>query len=316
MAAGRRRSHRRWGRRLPGRRGRSRTARYGNGKRWLAVWLDPDGRERSKAFATKTAADDHWQAQATDVSRGDYLDANAGKVLVASLGPQWLTSRRVDPATLIRYESAYRIRVEPKFGQRRVRSIRPSEIAQFTSTLDDRYGPSTANLGLLVVGGILELALADGALKQNSARSKVVQRPSTSRPNIVAWADATVTALIDAHPPSFRPIPAIGAGLRTPSGRDLRIRCRGHRQRRPGDPHPPPGQEARFAVRLRPAEERPGARRRCRPGSQQSQRPTPHVTHRRPTHCRGSIPTAIRSPSTSSSGGPTTCTSAPAGTTS
>lgn len=155
MAAGRRRSHRRRGRRLPGRRGRSRTARYGNGKRWLAVWLDPDGRERSKAFATKTAADDHWQAQATDVSRGDYLDANAGKVLVASLGPQWLTSRRVDPATLIRYESAYRIHVEPKFGQRRVRSIRPSEIAQFTSTLDDRYGPSTANLGLLVVGGIL-----------------------------------------------------------------------------------------------------------------------------------------------------------------
>lgn len=35
-------------------------ARHGKGKRWLAVWTDPDGNEATKAFANKALANKHW----------------------------------------------------------------------------------------------------------------------------------------------------------------------------------------------------------------------------------------------------------------
>ena len=65
---------------------RERTKRHGKGKRWLAVWVDPDGRETSRAFEKKTDAENHAKAQATDVVRGDYIDPKAGRTTFAELG--------------------------------------------------------------------------------------------------------------------------------------------------------------------------------------------------------------------------------------
>lgn len=39
---------------------RVRTAKWGRGKRWLAAWIDPEGRERSKAFGTKGGGGAAW----------------------------------------------------------------------------------------------------------------------------------------------------------------------------------------------------------------------------------------------------------------
>jgi integrase len=189
-----------------------RTNRYGSGKRWLAVWHDPNGRERTKAFDRQVDADRHWAAQETDVGRGEYIDPNAGKVLLGDLGKRWLRSRSVDPSSAIQYESKWRLHVEPAFGTRQVKSIKPSEIAEWLTGRNDRYGASTARAAFLVLQGVLELAVADESLKKNPARSKVIQRPSTARGNVVAWADETVARIIDGHPPQFRPIPVVGAG--------------------------------------------------------------------------------------------------------
>ena len=46
----------------------------GVGKRWLGVWLDPQGVERSKAFETKAQAIRYASSMETDRDRGDYLD--------------------------------------------------------------------------------------------------------------------------------------------------------------------------------------------------------------------------------------------------
>jgi integrase len=51
---------------------RVRNTRWGKGKRWLACWIDPDGRETSRAFKTQVAADKHWQGMETDKERGEY----------------------------------------------------------------------------------------------------------------------------------------------------------------------------------------------------------------------------------------------------
>lgn len=191
-------------------------ARFGKGKRWLACWVDPDGRERSQAFATKRPADIHWKKMEGDRDRGEYHDPKAGRADFAGIARRWLASRVVDPATKIRYESVYRLHVEPVFAGA-VKRIRPSDVQVFQAALGEKHGPSTVAAARLVLLGILDLAVEDGLIKKNPARSKVVASVSPADgEKIQAWSSERVFALIDAHPPALRLLPEIGAtaGLR------------------------------------------------------------------------------------------------------
>ncbi|WP_055478094.1 tyrosine-type recombinase/integrase [Sphaerimonospora mesophila] len=199
-----------------GRTEKVKTARYGVGKRWLAVWLDPDGKEVSAAFERKADAEKKASAMEADVSRGDYIDPKAGKALFADFAARWLDSRIVDPSTKIRYEYIYRLHVAPSFDRRQVKSILPSHIQAWISDLNERYGPSTIETSFLVLQGVLELAVADEAIKKNPARSPIVQVPKRSGEELIAWSDERVHAVIHAHPDLFRLVPIVAAscGLR------------------------------------------------------------------------------------------------------
>jgi integrase len=148
----------------------------------------------------------------TDLSRGDYIDPTAGRVRFDEIGRRWLSSRLVDPASAIQYESKWRLHVEPTFGRRQVKSIRPSEIAAWLTQLDNSFGPSTARAALLVLQGALDLAVADETIKRNPAKSKVVKRPPTTQRAVKPWPDRTVLRIVDAHPAAFQPIAVIAAG--------------------------------------------------------------------------------------------------------
>jgi integrase len=180
---------------------RVRNARWGNGKRWLSVWHDESGREQSQAFGIKDAADKHWKAMETDRERGEYVDPKAGRELMRGVGKRWLASRSVDPSSVIRYESLWRLHVEPAFGRRQVRAVKPSDLQAFLATLGRTFGNSTAAGCYLILQGCFELAIADGQIKRNPARSPVVTKPRAGLGGKVqAWADETVWKVIDAHP--------------------------------------------------------------------------------------------------------------------
>ncbi|KAB2351622.1 tyrosine-type recombinase/integrase [Actinomadura rudentiformis] len=191
---------------------RVRNGRWGKGKRWLACWTNTDGKEESKAFRTRTAADKHWQGKETDKERGEYIDSKAGDALFATFGKRWLGSRIVDPSSVIQYESKYRLHVEPTFGKRKVSRIKPSDVQQWLRNLSERFEVSTVLASFLVLQGALELAVADGAIKTNPARSKAVQVPKRSPKEVEAWSDERVFAVIDAHPERYRLVPILGAG--------------------------------------------------------------------------------------------------------
>ncbi|MEZ0074921.1 tyrosine-type recombinase/integrase [Planotetraspora sp. GP83] len=84
------------------------------------------------------------------------------------------------------------------------------------SDLNERYGSSTIETSFLVLQGVLELAVADEAIRKNPARSPIVQVPKRSGEELIAWSDEWVHAMIHAHPDLFRLIPIIAAscGLR------------------------------------------------------------------------------------------------------
>ncbi|HEV7651367.1 MAG TPA: tyrosine-type recombinase/integrase [Actinophytocola sp.] len=191
-------------------------ARYGKGKRWLACWQDPDGREPTKAFTKKRAADLYWQKMETDRERGEYHDPKAGQERFGVLARAWLASLVRDPNTTIRYEQVLRLHVNPVFERRAVKSIQPSEVQAFLAELGGRIGPATVEKALGILQGTLDLAEADGQVKKNVARSRVIQRAKRAIEQVQAWSDERVFALIDAHPKEHRLFPIIGAscGLR------------------------------------------------------------------------------------------------------
>lgn len=191
---------------------RVKSARYGKGKRYLAVWIDPDGRERSRAFTKKGDADRHGAAMETDRVRGEYMDPNAGKVLFRELADRWFRSLVVDPASEIHYRGIYERHVRPVFDRRSVKTVKPSDVAALVREVHQRHSASTAASALLVVRGVLELAEADGSIKKNPARSKIVRQPKAQGRDVEVWPDSTITALVDAHPPELRTVPVIGAG--------------------------------------------------------------------------------------------------------
>jgi integrase len=190
---------------------RTRNARWGKGRRWLACWKDPDGRERSQVFKIQADADRHWRAMETDKARGEYHGSNAGKALISDFGQRWLESRIVDPSTILRYETVYRLHVVPAFGHRQVRAIKPSRIQAWIGQLSERFGPSTVIASFLALQSILDLAVADEAIKKNPAKSPVVQTPVHQAPEIQVWADEVIACLIDAHPDSLRALPELAA---------------------------------------------------------------------------------------------------------
>ncbi|UOX85320.1 tyrosine-type recombinase/integrase [Amycolatopsis sp. FBCC-B4732] len=187
-------------------------ARWGRGKRWLACWLDPDERERTKAFTTKTPATKYWQKMEADRDRGEYVDPKAGKGLVAALGTRWLGSVKVDPATKIKYEQILRLHVGPAFGQRAIKSMRrPSEVQAWLTGKSEKYGDSTVMLCRLVLGGMLELAVVDGDLRKNPVRSRIVSTGKAMSEKVTVWQDSRMWGVIDAHPEPLRAMPIIGA---------------------------------------------------------------------------------------------------------
>lgn len=71
---------------------KSKTALYGKGKRWLAVWIVA-GEEKKKAFATKDAAKEHVTWVEHHQHSGTYVNANRAKVRVHELLPLWLETQ-------------------------------------------------------------------------------------------------------------------------------------------------------------------------------------------------------------------------------
>lgn len=192
-------------------------ARHGKGKRWLACWLDPNGQERTKAFATKTPADKFWRDRESERDRGEYIDPRAGTARFDGLARRWLASRVVDPSTAIRYESMYRRHVEPTFGKRPVKAIRPSDVQSWQAQLGEKFAQSTVATSRLVLLGVLDLAVADDLIKKNPARSNVVTAVYAGiGESVQAWSSDMVNRVTDAHRESLRLLPIIGStcGLR------------------------------------------------------------------------------------------------------
>ena len=106
-------------------------ARHGQGKRWMARWVDHDGNERSKTFDRKAEAQNHIGAVTTALSTGTYADPKRASVSFRVVAEEWFTIKaqnrsalkRLKPKTLVGYRRLLDVVVLPKWGQIKLKDI-------------------------------------------------------------------------------------------------------------------------------------------------------------------------------------------------
>lgn len=188
-------------------RGGSKTA-----KRWLAVWIGPDGKEASKAFHIKDKASKYARKMEEDAERDEYIAPGAGKQLLGPLGRKWLRLRDVGAGAALRYEATLRRYIEPRFADRQVQSVKPSEVLEWQREVGKQAGASTLETAHWILCSIFDLAVADELRRDNPVRSPIVPTPRREPVERDPWNVERVWSVIDNHPAPYRAVPIVAAG--------------------------------------------------------------------------------------------------------
>jgi hypothetical protein len=63
---------------------------------WEVRYRDPNRKDRSKTFDTKSKAEAFAAAVETDIGRGEFLDPRLGKKTLGDWAQEWLTARSTE----------------------------------------------------------------------------------------------------------------------------------------------------------------------------------------------------------------------------
>jgi integrase len=189
------------------------TPRHGHGRRWKARYADPDGRERSKAFARKADAEKFLATTEADLLRGTYLDPDAGKVTLRRYATDWLAARPVEITTRATMAGRVDNHILPVLGGKRLDQLArsPSLIQAWVTGLS--VGTSYAADIFSTLSSILAAALDDGLIARNPCKAPSVRAPKAPPHVVVPWVPAQVAAVRSALPGRFQAMTDCGAGL-------------------------------------------------------------------------------------------------------
>ncbi|GAA1093173.1 site-specific integrase [Kitasatospora arboriphila] len=192
-----------------------RTDRYGNGSRYRARYVGPDGSEKSKSFADRERRlAEQWLAQVhADMSRGQYIDPRAARTTFQQFAERWLKMQTTDPATQVLVETHLRLHVFPRIGRRPLDSFRPSHIQELVKQLE--ASPITGGYARNIysdVRAVLSAAVDDGLLSRNPCGAKSVRPPTVEARRVVPWLPEQVFAVRAALPERYQAMADLGAG--------------------------------------------------------------------------------------------------------
>jgi integrase len=111
------------------------TTRHGRGRRWLARWVDHDGKEATKAFDRKAEAQRHIADMTTALTTGTYADPKRGTVTFGVVAEAWFTgkSTTLKPKTVAGYRSLLDVVVLPEWENNRLCDIDHASIQAWVS---------------------------------------------------------------------------------------------------------------------------------------------------------------------------------------
>lgn len=186
----------------------SRRKRAG-GVSWDVRWRDPDGDHRKRAFHRRVDAERFLSTVSTDIIRGDYVDPN-DPTTFREFAESWRESRMHRPTTRAHVETHLRRHAYPRFGDRRLSSIRPSEIQRWVTDLTQTLAPSTVQVIHGIVASIYKSAMHDRLVTSSPCAG--TRLPKRLPVQITPLTTETVRALADAVPARYRALVLLAAG--------------------------------------------------------------------------------------------------------
>lgn len=192
---------------------KERTARYGTGLRWRARYLDPDGVERNRSFATRTVAEKFLTEAEHSKIAGTYRDPDAGNVTVRKYAAGWVQAYPADSTRGEQIRRQLELHILPKLGGRTVGELerRPSLVQQFLTGLP--MGPGGASQIAITLTAVLNAAVDDGLINRNPCKAQSVKLPRQPKTKIVPWTMAQVEEIREGLPGEWRAIADCGSGL-------------------------------------------------------------------------------------------------------
>ena len=158
--------------------------------RYQARYFEPDTRSTVPApqtFATKGAADKWLAVKRTELDAGTAVDDKAGNRPLLEWWPgYWRSTQSRKPHTRAGYETAWRLRIEPRFGSMPVRRIKPSHVDDWVADMIEQglsVSKITESLGVL--RRVLDRVARDRAIATNPCSLRAVSLPKrfqTERP--------------------------------------------------------------------------------------------------------------------------------------
>lgn len=191
---------------------RVRTDRHGQGSRWRARYLDPDGAERSKTFDRKQDAERFLANITADVLRGAYVDPDAGRVTFSDFAEQWLEAQTFSEGTREATELRIRLHGTPTLGRHELRGIKPSAIQAWLRGLQKDLAPTYVRVILTNVSAVFNAAVDDGLIARNPCKANSVRPPKLDQRKVQPWSVEQVRSVIDALPSRYRAMAVVAAG--------------------------------------------------------------------------------------------------------
>ena len=187
---------------------RIRTARWGVGKRWQAVW-EENGREAYKSFDNYDAAERHCSRAEVGRDDGTWITKDKRDIPLSDMWTIWIATKAgKSRSTVGGYTSAWR-RISDQYGARPCASLTRAEIAAWLPTLTTTIGvaegqPPRPLSGAMkrkvgiVINALLDTAVEEGVIHANPMKARDIPRQEKSERRYLSVAE--VDRLLDAAP--------------------------------------------------------------------------------------------------------------------
>lgn len=175
------------------------------GKRYRVRYRTPDNRQTDKrGFKTKRDAERFANTVEVAKLKGEYVNPADARKTLDDLGEAWLERQKgyLKPSGYAVMETAWRVRVKPRWGHVALGDIKPSAVGHWIAELGrasdeaNAIKPATIKRAHYVLAQILADAVTDNLIPKNPAAG--LPLPKTARKRPVYLSHQQVDALADA----------------------------------------------------------------------------------------------------------------------
>jgi integrase len=177
------------------------SAKYGQGKQWLARWVDDEGREQSKTFARKGEARAWLDSEVTaPMATGTYVPPRAGILMVAEVYESWSKAQsHIAAKTAATRKSAWKSRVQSHWGNVAVADIRTAAVRAWVAAMKaDGLGVPGIENAFGLLRQVLGAAVEDGRIPRNPCEGvKLAKREHADRGYLTHMQVAALAAAVE-----------------------------------------------------------------------------------------------------------------------